>query len=186
MVGELHGGSSGRRVCQQSHRHGHTMALMAAHEEELGELVSTATPVQQAKALKPRGGEWWTSTMLVHHSRGSLWKLQDPSQRARGEINNLLIAMDYFTKWPQLYTIPNQETSEVADILVTNCTVIEARTLSHDSCRMCQCLGVCRICATSPHPFGQLGVMPCKDYREMPEEGQFSVPERFRKEGTIL
>jgi hypothetical protein len=51
-------------------------------------------------------------------------KLQDPSQRARGEINHRLIAMDYLTKRPQLYSIPNQETSVVADILVTNCTVI--------------------------------------------------------------
>jgi hypothetical protein len=34
--------------------------------------------------------------------------------------------MDYFTKWPQLYSIPNQETSVVADVVVTNCTVIKA------------------------------------------------------------
>jgi hypothetical protein len=27
--------------------------------------------------------------------------------------------MGYFTKWPEVYTIPNQEPSMVADILVT-------------------------------------------------------------------
>jgi hypothetical protein len=32
----------------------------------------------------------------------------------------LLIAMDYFTKWPDVYAIPNQEASTVADFLVNN------------------------------------------------------------------
>jgi hypothetical protein len=32
----------------------------------------------------------------------------------------LLIAMDYFTKWPEVYAIPNQEASTVAEALVTN------------------------------------------------------------------
>ena len=32
----------------------------------------------------------------------------------------LLIAMDFFTKWPETYTIPNQEASTVAETLVTN------------------------------------------------------------------
>ena len=30
-----------------------------------------------------------------------------------------LIAMDYFTKWSELYAIPNQEASTIADALVT-------------------------------------------------------------------
>jgi len=32
----------------------------------------------------------------------------------------LLVAMDYFTKWPEVYAIPNQETSTLADVLVSN------------------------------------------------------------------
>jgi len=32
----------------------------------------------------------------------------------------LLIAMDYFTKWPEVYAIPYQEVSTVANALVTN------------------------------------------------------------------
>jgi hypothetical protein len=28
--------------------------------------------------------------------------------------------MDYFTKWPKVYTIPNKEASTVAEALVTN------------------------------------------------------------------
>jgi hypothetical protein len=31
----------------------------------------------------------------------------------------LLIAMDYFTKWPEAYAIPNQEASTAAEVLVT-------------------------------------------------------------------
>jgi hypothetical protein len=32
----------------------------------------------------------------------------------------LLIAMDYFTKWPEVYAFPNQEASAVGDALVIN------------------------------------------------------------------
>jgi hypothetical protein len=32
----------------------------------------------------------------------------------------LLITMDCLTKWPEAYTIPNQEASTVAEALVTN------------------------------------------------------------------
>jgi hypothetical protein len=31
-----------------------------------------------------------------------------------------LISMDYFIKWSKVYAIPNQETSTVADAVVTN------------------------------------------------------------------
>jgi len=33
---------------------------------------------------------------------------------------NLLVDMDYFTKWPEVNAIPNQETSTVAVVLVSN------------------------------------------------------------------
>ena len=32
----------------------------------------------------------------------------------------LLVAMDYLTNWPEVYAIPNQEASRVADAPVTN------------------------------------------------------------------
>ncbi|GFV98174.1 retrovirus-related Pol polyprotein from transposon 412 [Trichonephila clavipes] len=32
--------------------------------------------------------------------------------------NNILVVMDYFTKWPEAYPIPDQEASTVADVLV--------------------------------------------------------------------
>lgn len=39
-----------------------------------------------------------------------------------------LITMDSFTKWPETYAIPNQETSAVMEVLVTNSsTTLEYR-----------------------------------------------------------
>jgi len=32
----------------------------------------------------------------------------------------VLVAMDYFTKWPEVYAIPNQDASTVPDVLVNN------------------------------------------------------------------
>jgi hypothetical protein len=32
----------------------------------------------------------------------------------------LLVTMDYFTEWPKVHAIHNQETSKMADVLVTN------------------------------------------------------------------
>jgi hypothetical protein len=43
-----------------------------------------------------------------------------PFSRSGQGNRYLLIAMDYFTKWPEAYAIPDQETSTVADALVTN------------------------------------------------------------------
>jgi hypothetical protein len=31
-----------------------------------------------------------------------------------------MIAVDYFTKWPEAYAIPNQESSTATEALVTN------------------------------------------------------------------
>ncbi|GFS48648.1 retrovirus-related Pol polyprotein from transposon 412 [Trichonephila clavipes] len=52
---------------------------------------------------------------------------------------NILVVMDYFTKWPEAYPIPDQEASTVAEVLVQhwisrfgslyNCTLIKGETL---------------------------------------------------------
>jgi hypothetical protein len=42
VLGVLHGGSSGRHLCvNKNHRHSDTVVLMAAREEQLGEVVPT-------------------------------------------------------------------------------------------------------------------------------------------------
>ncbi|GFT84712.1 retrovirus-related Pol polyprotein from transposon 412 [Trichonephila clavipes] len=41
-----------------------------------------------------------------------------PLPRSSDGNNNILVAMDYFTKWPEAYSIPNQEASTVAEVLV--------------------------------------------------------------------
>jgi hypothetical protein len=72
----------------------------------------------------------------------------------------LLIAMDYFTKWPEAYAILNQEASTVAEALVTNffCHFGEPWELHSNQDRnfksrlmqkVLQCLGVKKTCTCS-------------------------------------
>ncbi|GFT08223.1 uncharacterized protein TNCV_3481671 [Trichonephila clavipes] len=41
-----------------------------------------------------------------------------PLPRSSDVNNNILVAMDYFTKWPEAYPIPDQEASAIAEALV--------------------------------------------------------------------
>jgi hypothetical protein len=43
-----------------------------------------------------------------------------PFPKSDRENRYLLVAMDYFTKWPEVYAIPKQEAATVADVLVSN------------------------------------------------------------------
>jgi len=53
----------------------------------------------------------------------------------RGNIY-LLVPIHYFTKWPKVYAIPNQEASTVADALVTHfCRFDVPIELHSDQCR---------------------------------------------------
>jgi transposase InsO family protein len=75
----------------------------------------------------------------------------------------LLIAMDYVTKWPEAYAIPNQEAATVAEALVTNffCCFRVPRELHSDQGRnfqsplmqeVLQRLGVNKTRTTPLHP----------------------------------
>ncbi|GFX74678.1 retrovirus-related Pol polyprotein from transposon 412 [Trichonephila clavipes] len=41
-----------------------------------------------------------------------------PLPRSSDGNNNILVVMDYFTKWPEVYPIPDQEASTIAEVLV--------------------------------------------------------------------
>ncbi|GFT72305.1 retrovirus-related Pol polyprotein from transposon 412 [Trichonephila clavipes] len=41
-----------------------------------------------------------------------------PLPRSSVDNNNILVVLDYFTKWPKVYPIPDQEASTVAEVLV--------------------------------------------------------------------
>jgi hypothetical protein len=75
----------------------------------------------------------------------------------------VLIAMDYFSKWPEAYAILNQEASTVVEALVTNffCRFGASRGLHSEQDRnfksrliheVLQRLGVSKTCTTSTHP----------------------------------
>jgi hypothetical protein len=75
----------------------------------------------------------------------------------------LLIAVDYFMKWPKAYAIPNQEPSTVAEGLITNffCRLGVRWELHRDQGRnfeysrlqpVLQSLGVSKMRITSLHP----------------------------------
>jgi hypothetical protein len=75
----------------------------------------------------------------------------------------LLIVMDYFTNWPEVYAIPNQDASTVAEALVTNffCRFSIPRELHSDQGRnfesrllqkVLQRLGGSKIRTTALHP----------------------------------
>jgi hypothetical protein len=71
-----------------------------------------------------------------------------------------LIAMDYFTKWLEVYTIPNHEASTVAESLVANifCHFGIPREMYSDQGRnfelqeVLQCPGVIKTCIMPLHP----------------------------------
>jgi hypothetical protein len=86
-----------------------------------------------------------------------------PFPRSGQENRYLLIAMDYFTKWPEMYVIPNQEASTIAETLVTNffCRFGIPRELHSDQGRnfesrlqqeVLQRLGVSKTRTTALHP----------------------------------
>ncbi|CAI5661042.1 unnamed protein product [Oreochromis niloticus] len=75
----------------------------------------------------------------------------------------VLVAMDYFTKWPEAYAIPDQEAETVAEALVEGMFSHfgTAETLHSDQGRnfeskvfaaMCECLGIKKTRTTPLHP----------------------------------
>jgi hypothetical protein len=79
--------------------------------------------------------------------------------------------MDYFMKWLEACTIPNQEASTVEETLVTNyyCRFIVPQELHSDQGRnfescliqeVLQCLGVSKMCTTPLHPQSD-GMVKC-------------------------
>ncbi|UYV84436.1 K02A2.6-like [Cordylochernes scorpioides] len=75
----------------------------------------------------------------------------------------LLVAMDYFTKWPEVYAIPNQEAATVARVIVDNLICrfgvplelhsYQGRNFESEIFReLCQVLGIWKTRTTPLHP----------------------------------
>ncbi|GFS49796.1 retrovirus-related Pol polyprotein from transposon 412 [Trichonephila clavipes] len=77
--------------------------------------------------------------------------------------NNILVDMDYFTKWPEAYSIPYQEASTVAEVLVQHCISRfgaplqlhsnQGRNVDSAVCkRLCEILAIDKTKTTALHP----------------------------------
>ncbi|KAF8778942.1 Transposon Ty3-G Gag-Pol polyprotein like [Argiope bruennichi] len=86
-----------------------------------------------------------------------------PLSRSSDGNNNILVVMDYFTKWPEAYPIPDQEAPTVAEILVQNWISRygvplqlhsdQGRNFDSAVCRrLCEILGIDKTRTTALHP----------------------------------
>ncbi|KAF8791606.1 Retrovirus-related Pol polyprotein like [Argiope bruennichi] len=86
-----------------------------------------------------------------------------PLPRSSDGNNNILVVMDYYTKWPEAYPIPDQEAPTVAEILVQNwisrygvplqLQSDQGRNLDSAVCRrLCEIFGIDKTHTTALHP----------------------------------
>ncbi|GFV74732.1 hypothetical protein TNCV_1039701 [Trichonephila clavipes] len=86
-----------------------------------------------------------------------------PLPRSSDGNNNILVAMDYFTKWPEAYPIPDQEASTVAEVLVQHWISRsgvplqlhsdQGRNFDSAVCkRLCEILAIDKTRTTALHP----------------------------------
>ncbi|GFX63746.1 hypothetical protein TNCV_215461 [Trichonephila clavipes] len=86
-----------------------------------------------------------------------------PLPRSSDCNNNILVVMDYFTKWPKAYPIPDQEASTIAEVLVQHWISRfwvplqlhsdQGRNFDSAVCkRLCEILAIDKIRTTALHP----------------------------------
>ncbi|GFW68793.1 retrovirus-related Pol polyprotein from transposon 412 [Trichonephila clavipes] len=86
-----------------------------------------------------------------------------PLPRSSDGNNNILVVMDYFTKWPEVYPIPDQEASNIAEVLVQHWISRygvplqlhsnQGRNFDSAVCkRLCEILGIDKTWTTALHP----------------------------------
>ena len=99
----------------------HATILFAALEGRRQEIVSTVGlcaanlgPRTRSRDLKHQ------DNVRTPFERSPSTSLDFPESDRRNRY--LLLVMDYFTKWSEVYAIPNHEASTVADVLLTSVT----------------------------------------------------------------
>ncbi|GFU00569.1 retrovirus-related Pol polyprotein from transposon 412 [Trichonephila clavipes] len=75
-------------------------------------------PVQLGRGQRYVAEGSCIATMLEHPSNVSLSDILGPLPRTASGNKYLLVVMDYFTKWPEVYPIPDQEAPTVAEAVV--------------------------------------------------------------------
>jgi hypothetical protein len=109
-----------KTLAQQRHTEGKTGANKLEFQTQWEEVKAVAergsSPAACACAAQP-------STFNSNTSWAVLWcwsHVAGPFPRGDQGNRYLLIAIDYFTKWPEVHAIPNQESSTVEEAVVTN------------------------------------------------------------------
>jgi hypothetical protein len=114
----MHGGTSGGKFGVNKTRQGQIAILLAALEKRHRELVSTVRHLRG----KPRSQNQKSGPDAPVQRRGFLREdridIAGPFPGSDRVNRYLLVAMDYVTKWPKFYAIPNQEAPTVTDALV--------------------------------------------------------------------
>ncbi|XP_042230040.1 protein NYNRIN-like [Homarus americanus] len=101
--------------------------------------------------------------MRAHQWRGLQWIFAGPQPLTADGNRYICVAMDYFTKWPEAYAIPNQEATTVARVLVDQffCRFGIPHELHSDQGRnfesavfseCCKLLGIKKTRTTPPRP----------------------------------
>ncbi|GFY36382.1 retrovirus-related Pol polyprotein from transposon 412 [Trichonephila clavipes] len=77
-----------------------------------------------------------------------------PLPRSSEDNNNILVVMDYFTKWSEAYPIPDQEVSTVAEVLVQHViSRFGGRNFDSAVCkRLCEILAIDKTRTTALYP----------------------------------
>jgi hypothetical protein len=163
LLTELHGGPSGGHLCVNKTlnkiRHRYYCLQVRNHIETWCRQCDVcAASLPRVQEIGPKEPKQCRRT-IRKDSNLCRWTIQLSDQGNRYS----LIAIDYFTKWPEAYSLPIQEASTVAEALVTNffCRFGIPWKLHSDQSRnfesrllheILQCLGLRKTRTTPLHP----------------------------------
>ncbi|GFV62887.1 retrovirus-related Pol polyprotein from transposon 412 [Trichonephila clavipes] len=90
---------------------------MELHGSPTGDHFGVMKTLQKVRSRKRTRGR------LQLHNVGAPFEriafdILGPLPRSSNDNNNILVVMEYFTKWPEAYAIPDQEASTVVEVLV--------------------------------------------------------------------
>ncbi|GFV21297.1 retrovirus-related Pol polyprotein from transposon 412 [Trichonephila clavipes] len=124
-------------------------------------VVAHAIPVLHAKV--PENALEEDCSCIMWPFQRIAFDILGPLPRSSDANNNILVVMDYFTKWPEAYPISDQEASTVAEVLVQHWISRfgvplqlhsdKGRNFNSAVCkRLCEILAIDKTRTTALHP----------------------------------